>query len=236
MSSTTSATAILSCTNLSKVYTEGPQEVQVLKQINLQVYPGDRLAIIGNSGSGKTTLLNMLGGLDLPTSGEVRLAGQNYASLGEIRRGYLRNKHLGFVYQFHHLLAEFTALENVALPLLIAGDTYRLAKIKARHLLEQVQLGHRAEHKPAELSGGERQRVALARALVTQPSCVLLDEPTGNLDQTTAAQVQALIHDLAENSDTAFVLVTHDLNLAQQQHKVFSLNQGGLHEVKSSLS
>lgn len=228
---TANVNTVLSCSNLSKTYTEGPQEVTVLNNINLQIQAGERLAIIGSSGSGKTTLLNMLGGLDLPTTGRVELQGYNYAWLSPKARGYLRNKHLGFVYQFHHLLAEFTALENAAMPLLIAGMKMAAAKAQALKLLEEVGMGARAEHKPAELSGGERQRVALARALVTQPACVLLDEPTGNLDQETAVQVQALITRLAEQLDTAFVIVTHDLNLAAQQTRQLRLSKGSLEEV-----
>ncbi|MBE0506123.1 MAG: lipoprotein-releasing ABC transporter ATP-binding protein LolD [Marinospirillum sp.] len=222
--------AVLKCSNISKIYTEGPQDVQVLKQINLEIMPGDRLAIIGSSGSGKTTLLNMLGGLDLPSSGEVLLAGKNYAQLNEKQRGQLRNRHLGFVYQFHHLLAEFTALENVAMPLLLRGESMAVAKQQAMQLLERVNMVDRATHKPAELSGGERQRVALARALVGEPGCVLLDEPTGNLDQHTAAKVQELIHELAENSGTAFVIVTHDPQLAAQQQHILKLDAGELHQ------
>lgn len=222
--------AVLKCSNISKIYTEGPQDVQVLKQINLEIMPGDRLAIVGSSGSGKTTLLNLLGGLDLPSSGEVLLAGKNYAELNEKQRGQLRNRHLGFVYQFHHLLAEFTALENVAMPLLLRGESMAVAKQQAMQLLKQVNMVDRASHKPAELSGGERQRVALARALVGEPGCVLLDEPTGNLDQHTAAKVQELIHELAENSGTAFVIVTHDPQLAAQQQRILRLDAGELHE------
>jgi len=224
----TSAKAVLSCQALNKTYTEGPQKVQVLNDINFEIFPGDRIAIIGNSGSGKTTLLNMLGGLDLPTGGSVKLAGKDYAKLNEKQRGQLRNQHLGFVYQFHHLLAEFSALENAAMPLLIAGKSMKQAKVCALDLLKKVNMADRADHKPSELSGGERQRIALARALVTNPSCVLLDEPTGNLDQQTAAQVQALIRELAENSGIAFVIVTHDIELARQQNRVLSLDKGQL--------
>lgn len=220
--------AVLSCTALNKTYTEGPQKVQVLADINFEIFAGDRIAIIGSSGSGKTTLLNMLGGLDLPSSGTVELAGKDFAKLNQKQRGQLRNQHLGFVYQFHHLLPEFTALENAAMPLLIAGKSMQDAKAQALKLLEKVNMAERAEHKPAELSGGERQRVALARALVTNPGCVLLDEPTGNLDQQTAAQVQALIQELADNSGTAFVIVTHDVELAQQQDRVLRLDKGRL--------
>ena len=220
--------AVLSCQALNKTYTEGPQKVQVLANINFEIFAGDRIAIIGSSGSGKTTLLNMLGGLDLPTSGSVKLAGKDYAQLNQKQRGELRNQHLGFVYQFHHLLAEFSALENAAMPLLLAGKSMKQAKAQALELLKKVNMEKRAEHKPAELSGGERQRVALARALVTNPGCVLLDEPTGNLDQETAAQVQDLIKELAENSGIAFVLVTHDIKLAEQQNRILRLDKGQL--------
>lgn len=226
--------AVLRCSNLNKSYTEGPQEVQVLTAIDFEIFAGDRIAIIGSSGSGKTTLLNMLGGLDLPSSGTVELAGKDFAKLNQKQRGQLRNQHLGFVYQFHHLLPEFTALENAAMPLLIAGKSMKEAKASALKLLEKVSMAERAAHKPAELSGGERQRVALARALVTNPSCVLLDEPTGNLDQQTAAQVQQLITELAENSGTAFVIVTHDIELAQQQNRVLRLDKGQLRAANAA--
>ena len=221
---------VLLCQQLVKTYTEGPQAVDVLSGVNLSVYPGDRLAIIGSSGSGKTTLLNLLGGLDLPSSGEVQLAGKSYRQLSEKQRGEWRNRHLGFVYQFHHLLAEFTALENVCMPLLIRGVRKTQARQQAQTLLERVGMLPRSDHKPSELSGGERQRVALARALVTQPGCVLLDEPTGNLDQHTAASVQQLIQELAEQSGTAFVVVTHDPQLAAQQQKIYRLDDGQLIE------
>lgn len=226
--------AVLRCEALHKTYTEGPQEIEVLAGIHLDIQAGDRLAIIGSSGSGKTTLLNLLGGLDLPSRGKVELAGQDYARLNEKQRGLLRNHHLGFVYQFHHLLAEFTALENAAMPLLIRGESMKQAKASAMQLLERVNLAARADHKPAELSGGERQRVALARALVTDPGCVLLDEPTGNLDQHTAVQVQELIRELAENSGTAFVIVTHDSKLAMQQSRILRLDEGRLVEQASA--
>lgn len=228
------AKPVLTASQLCKTYTQGPQPIEVLKNINLEVYPGQRLAIIGSSGSGKTTLLNLLGGLDLPTSGEVTLAGQSFNQLKAKQRGWLRNQHLGFVYQFHHLLAEFTALENAAMPLIIAGLKMPQAQAKALELLKAVGLEKRAQHKPAELSGGERQRVALARALVTQPSCVLLDEPTGNLDQTTASQVEELMQQLAEELNTAFVLVTHDLALAAKQEKTLTLSQGQLVKTLNS--
>lgn len=222
----TSMQAVLSCKGLSKTYTEGPEAVQVLAGINLDVMPGERLAIVGSSGSGKTTLLNLLGGLDLASAGEVTLAGKNYASMNEKARGQWRNEYLGFVYQFHHLLPEFTALENAAMPLLIRGTPMKAAKQAALELLQRVRVDHRAEHKPAELSGGERQRVALARALVTRPACVLLDEPTGNLDQQTGQEVQALLQEVAEGSGTAFIVVTHDPEMAAQQERILRLEKG----------
>lgn len=224
---------VLSCRGLSKLYTEGPQEVRVLDAIDLDVFPSQRLAIVGSSGSGKTTLLNLLGGLDLATAGQVTLAGKDYASMNEKQRGQWRNQKLGFVYQFHHLLPEFTALENAAMPLLIRGVSRAQAQQQAKQLLARVQVEHRADHKPAELSGGERQRVALARALVTEPACVLLDEPTGNLDQATGEEVQLLIRELSASSGTAFIVVTHDLDLAKKQQRLLKLENGQLLEVSS---
>lgn len=224
--------AVLTCRGLSKTYTEGPQDILVLNSIDLDVFPGERLAVVGSSGSGKTTLLNLLGGLDLASAGQVTLAGKDYASMNEKQRGDWRNRQLGFVYQFHHLLPEFTALENAAMPLLIRGVGASQAKQEAMQLLARVQVEHRASHKPAELSGGERQRVALARALVTRPACVLLDEPTGNLDQQTGEEVQALIRELAEGSGTAFIIVTHDLQLAERQQRYLKLEKGQLVETK----
>ncbi len=228
----TPAKPVLACHDLTKVYTEGPQDVVVLKGIHLSVEAGERLAIVGSSGSGKTTLLNLLGGLDLASSGQVTLAGRDYADLSEKERGRWRNQQLGFVYQFHHLLAEFTALENAAMPLLIRGTPMAKAKQAASLLLERVGMLSRAEHKPGELSGGERQRVALARALITKPACVLMDEPTGNLDQQTGEEVQQLIRELAEDSGTAFVVVTHDLQLAARQERLLKLEKGQLHAAK----
>lgn len=229
----TSQQPVLTCQGLSKIYTEGPEDITVLDAINLEVFAGQRLAIVGSSGSGKTTLLNLLGGLDLATAGQVSLAGKDYASMNEKQRGQWRNQKLGFVYQFHHLLPEFTALENAAMPLLIRGVSLHQAKQAALKLLERVKVAHRASHKPAELSGGERQRVALARALVAQPACVLLDEPTGNLDQHTGQEVQELIRELSEGSGTAFIVVTHDPQLAAQQQRILKLENGQLLEVKA---
>ncbi len=220
--------AVLSCRNLGKSYDEGPESVQVLSGLNLELHPGERVAIVGSSGSGKSTLLNLLGGLDTPTRGSVWLAGEELSALGERARGLLRNRALGFVYQFHHLLPEFTALENACMPLLIGRTPIPEARERAEALLKRVGLGHRLNHKPAELSGGERQRVAIARALVNRPGLVMLDEPTGNLDHHTAQGIQELMQELSSHSQTAFLVVTHDLSLARQMDRVLSLEDGRL--------
>ena len=220
--------AVLSCRDLGKSYEEGPESVQVLSNLQLELFPGERVAIVGSSGSGKSTLLNLLGGLDTPTRGSVWLAGEELSALGERARGLLRNRALGFVYQFHHLLPEFTALENVCMPLLIGRTAIPEARERAEALLKRVGLGHRLSHKPAELSGGERQRVAIARALVNRPGLVMLDEPTGNLDQHTAQGIQDLMRELSTSSQTAFLVVTHDLNLARQMDRVLRLEEGRL--------
>lgn len=220
---------VLTCSNLQKYYNQGPQRVDVLKDVNLAVKKGERIAIIGSSGSGKSTLLNLLGGLDQPTIGEVCVAGKNLSDLDDNARGYLRNRHLGFVYQFHHLLGEFTALENVAMPLLIGKTPVDRAQQLASEMLRCVGLQARMKHKPSELSGGERQRVAIARAMVTTPDCVLMDEPTGNLDYETAKFIQALIMELNQQFAISFIIVTHDQQLALTMDRVLELRQGKLH-------
>lgn len=222
------ADVVLACSELTKTYDEGPNPVDVLTGVSMEVKRGERVAIIGSSGAGKSTLLNLLGGLDTQTSGEVVVAGKKLSSLDENQRGLLRNKHLGFVYQFHHLLGEFTALENVAMPLLIGRTPMAKAKKSVTAMLKRVGLGHRLDHKPAELSGGERQRVAIARAMVSHPDCVLMDEPTGNLDQHTAESVQALMWELNQEFAISFVIVTHDQALASTLDRVLELKQGAL--------
>ncbi len=219
---------VLECRQLTKSYRQGDQDLLVLNQIDLLVRRGERLAIVGSSGSGKSTLLNLLGGLDEAQSGEVLIAGKSWQSMQEKERAAWRNQHLGFVYQFHHLLAEFTALENASIPLLIAGKTKAEAKQQATAMLEAVGLGARLLHKPAQLSGGERQRVAIARALVNKPACVLMDEPTGNLDVDNAQQVQQLLNTLNQEYGLAFILVTHDRALAAQQDRCLVLDHGHL--------
>ena len=217
---------ILSSQQLSKSYNDGAAEVHVLKGIDISIARGDRVAIIGPSGSGKSTLLHLLGGLDRPTNGDVFINEVNWQKVNEKQRCRLRNQHLGFIYQFHHLLPEFTALENVTIPLMLSNMDVKKAEQQARDMLEQVGLKHRLEHKPSQLSGGERQRVAIARALVRQPHCVLADEPTGNLDQTTAGKVFDLMLELNKKMNTALVIVTHDLQIAKRMDKVLVLHEG----------
>lgn len=219
---------VLRCQALSKSYQERQLVTDVLQRVSLEVKAGERVAIIGSSGSGKSTLLHLLGGLDKPTSGDVEVVGQQLSALSVKALAQLRNRHIGFVYQFHHLLAEFTAVENVAMPLFIAGEKRTEALVKAEDLLNEVGLTHRLHHKPAELSGGERQRTAIARALVHEPQLVLADEPTGNLDGTTAKQVFELLDRLNQRRGTAFVVVTHDLILAQRMDRSLHLHQGVL--------
>ena len=220
---------ILESVNLSKTFADGKLYVEVLKDINLQIHRGETVAILGASGEGKSTLLHILGGLDKPTEGYVNVCGKNITTAAEKEKGLIRNQHLGFIYQFHHLLPEFDALENVSMPLLIRNTPPRKAKQQAKELLDKVGLSQRIKHRVGELSGGERQRVAIARALITNPACVLADEPTGNLDHKTAEQIIDLLFNLNKELQIAFLMVTHDLNLADRLDRKFVLENSALH-------
>ncbi len=218
---------VLEAKNIQKHFTDGKSTVEVIKGLDLQVKQGEFVSIVGSSGSGKSTLLHVLGGLDRPTQGMVLLNGQRFDTLSEAARGYLRNEHLGFVYQFHHLLPEFTALENIAMPLMLRKDAeFKQAKARAEYLLERVGLSHRMTHKPGELSGGERQRVALARALVAQPKLMMADEPTGNLDRKTAMTIFELLSDLRNEFNMAMLIVTHDEQLAKSADRILHMQDG----------
>ena len=222
---------VVACREICVTFSEPGLSVDVLHDINLSVRSGESVSVVGASGSGKSTLLHTLGGLMEPTSGEVVLSGQTLKGLTAAQSGNVRNRHLGFVYQFHHLLPEFSALENVAMPLLIRGESPADSKEQAEHILKRVGLPHRLNHKPSELSGGERQRAAVARALVTRPDCVLADEPTGNLDQKTAAQVQELLLELMEAEKLALIVATHDLQFARSLAVQYELREGSLHHL-----
>ncbi|MEZ9132387.1 lipoprotein-releasing ABC transporter ATP-binding protein LolD [Vibrio breoganii] len=227
---------LLECQNLKKTYTEGSVDTQVLRGVSFTVGHGELVSIIGSSGSGKSTLLHILGALDDATVGDVQFNGQDLGALSSNQQAKLRNQHLGFVYQFHHLLADFSAVENVAMPLLIGGEKPVKAKQAARELLTRVGLEHRLEHRPSELSGGERQRVAIARALVNKPSLVLADEPTGNLDHTTALGIYDLMRELNQKSGTAFLVVTHDGELASKMDRQMHMQDGLLVQVEEEVA
>ncbi|TCP93467.1 lipoprotein-releasing system ATP-binding protein [Cricetibacter osteomyelitidis] len=226
MNSLEKTTALLTCENLCKSYKEGDKETQVLRNVSFAMQPSELVTIVGSSGSGKSTLLHLLGGLDQPSSGSVAINGQNLSVLKPTALAQLRNRYLGFVYQFHHLMADFTALENVMMPLLIGKTNKKEAKDRAENMLNAVGLSHRIEHRPSALSGGERQRVAIARALVNNPALVLADEPTGNLDRKTTENIFELIQQLNQEQNIAFLLVTHDLQLAQKLNKRFVMQDG----------
>ncbi|SIS76217.1 lipoprotein-releasing ABC transporter ATP-binding protein LolD [Neptunomonas antarctica] len=222
---------VMLCEGVGKVYTEAGSALEVLRDIRLSVGKGERIAIIGTSGSGKSTLMNILGGLEAPTQGSVSVGGEALYSVSEEKRAQIRNRQLGFVYQFHHLLPEFDAVENVAMPLLLGNVAINEARSRAQEMLVAVGLSARFSHKPAQLSGGERQRVAIARALIARPACVLMDEPTGNLDNHTANDVQQLMQSLNKEFQTSFIIVTHDSELAYRMDRVMELREGGLHQI-----
>lgn len=221
---------ILQCHQVSKHYKQANQSITVLDNISFALQRGESVAIVGSSGAGKSTLLNVLGGLDQASEGYVSLMGQRYEQLNRKELSLLRNQQLGFVYQFHHLLSEFSALENTAMPLLIRGMSKKAAFLQASTMLERIGLGHRLTHRPAALSGGERQRVAIARAIVGEPACVLMDEPTGNLDESTATQIQQLLQELNTQLGLCFIIVTHDMKVADAQQRKFVLHNGTLNE------
>ena len=225
---------VISCEKISKVYQDGQNQVEVLKGVDLALTQGEMLAIVGSSGSGKSTLLHILGTLDTASAGSAKIKNQDVAKLSRSQQAAFRNKNLGFIYQFHHLLMEFSAVENVAMPLLIKGLSAKEANKKALNMLDKVGLAHRSSHKPSALSGGERQRVAIARALVTEPSLVLADEPTGNLDKQNAIKIYDLINELNKSLNTSFVVVTHDLELADKLGKIAYLDDGKLSIKESS--
>jgi len=217
---------VLECSNLVKEYNDGNSSIKVLDGVNLNIVKGESVAIVGPSGSGKSTLLHILGGLDLPTSGYVKVMGENLSTLREKRRCKIRNKFFGFVYQHHHLLKDFTVIENIIMPLLIAGDAFKTSRIKAHQLLKLVSLEDKGKYRVSQLSGGEKQRVAILRAIINNPKCVLADEPTGNLDHTTAMNVFKTLTKLKDTLETSFIIVTHDTNLAEQMDHVYYLSDG----------